>query len=64
MTINKSDGTSILHTKNLDIRTELLRYVAEGYLDKDDLLAMCLGYMSHSDVVEMMIMNEIDGILE
>jgi hypothetical protein len=47
-----------------DLRIELLKYVAEGYIDKDDLLVACLTYMSHHDVVEMLMMNDFEQAVQ
>lgn len=46
-----------------NIRDLLLEFVADGYIDRDDLIAACLTYMSHSDVTEMLQMNEWDEII-
>lgn len=46
-----------------NIRNLLLEFVADGFIDRDDLISACLTYMSHSDVIEMLQMNEWDEII-
>lgn len=41
----------------------LLEMMDDGLLSAEDIVLMCLKYMSEDDVAEMMVMNEIDSYL-
>lgn len=44
-----------------DVTNLILRLVEEGQLDRDNLIQLCLSYMSERDVAEM---AELNGLLE
>ena len=42
-----------------DARDKALELVDDGYVTAENLLSMCLKYMSNDDVAEMLDMNEL-----
>lgn len=44
-----------------DVTNLILRLVEEGQIDRDNLIQLCLSYMSERDVAEM---AELNGLLE